>query len=304
MTSSANRILTIDDHAILRESVSAYLEDQGFIALEAENGRVGLEIIRRERPDLVLLDLRMPEMGGLEVLKAISEDSAETPVIVISGTGVMTDVVEALRLGAWDYLIKPIDEMSILEHSVRQALERARLIRENRLRRELLEREVRKRTAALAAANLALERKNIALQEIMSNIQAGKETVGKNVMSSVEKVIVPMLDSLRPGLSVRQQRLLAQIERGLEEITSPFVHNLSQEFASLTPAEVRICSLIQRGLVTKEIAQLERISSGTVSVHRRNIRRKLGITNRGVNLRTHLETRAADSAPGQASRDA
>jgi DNA-binding NtrC family response regulator len=106
-------------------------EDNGCNVLEAENGRVGLELFKQKKPDLVLVDLRMPEMDGLDVLAHFTGQSADTPVIVISGTGIIADVVEALRLGAWDYILKPIEDMSVLLHVVNKALERSRLIREN-----------------------------------------------------------------------------------------------------------------------------------------------------------------------------
>lgn len=125
------KILSIDDEYMIRRTIVAYLEDSGFTMFEAENGRQGLEVFRKEKPDLVLTDLQMPEMGGLEVLKNITKESPETPVVVISGAGGMNDVIEALRLGAWDYLTKPITDLAVLEHTVHKCLERARLIAEN-----------------------------------------------------------------------------------------------------------------------------------------------------------------------------
>jgi CheY-like chemotaxis protein len=89
------------------KSIEAYLEDSGFAVIHAENGRVGLEAFRRERPDLVLVDLRMPEVDGLDVLAKVTSESPLTPIIVVSGTGVLQDAIEALRLGAWDYVTSP-----------------------------------------------------------------------------------------------------------------------------------------------------------------------------------------------------
>jgi serine phosphatase RsbU (regulator of sigma subunit) len=132
-------ILTIDDEAGIRQNLKAYLEDCGYRTLDAADGVEGLEIFRRERPDVVLCDLRMPGMDGLEVLGRIREESPDTPVIVVSGVGTLGDVVEALRRGAWDYLTKPIQDMEFLESAVGRALERARLARENREYRDSLE---------------------------------------------------------------------------------------------------------------------------------------------------------------------
>lgn len=138
MTKAA-KILTIDDEQALREIIAAYLEDSEFDVIQADNGAEGIELCRREQPDLVLCDLRMPGLNGLQVLEVLTQEFPETPVIVISGMGRISDAIDALRLGAWDYITKPIEDMAALEHSVQQCLERARLRRENRAYREHLE---------------------------------------------------------------------------------------------------------------------------------------------------------------------
>jgi PAS domain S-box-containing protein len=144
-----------DDRAILRNYVS-YLEDCGFEVRTADNGREGLEQFDREPADVVLVDLRMPEVDGLEVLGSITDKSPDTPVVVISGTGEIADVVEALHRGAWDFLQKPIEDLSVLHHIIDKVLERAWLIRENRVYQQQLEQLVEERTEALRAANQEL----------------------------------------------------------------------------------------------------------------------------------------------------
>ncbi|MCK5542880.1 MAG: response regulator [Desulfobacterales bacterium] len=142
-------ILTIDDESYIRQSIKAYLEDFGFIVFEAENGKKGIEIFDSNKIDLILLDLRMPEMNGLEVLKIIKEKSPDTPLIVASGTGNISAVVEALHLGAWDYILKPIEDMNVLYHSVTKSLEESKLKKENKLYQERLEELVKERTKEL-----------------------------------------------------------------------------------------------------------------------------------------------------------
>ncbi len=142
-------ILIIDDEPTIRLSYAKLLEDMDYRTLLAENGRVGLDIFDREKVDLVLVDLRMPEMDGMEVLARITKMSPDTPMIVVSGTGVIADAVKALHQGAWDYLLKPIKHFSVLIHAVTNALEKARLIRENRTYHEHLEDLVQIRTAEL-----------------------------------------------------------------------------------------------------------------------------------------------------------
>jgi serine phosphatase RsbU (regulator of sigma subunit) len=139
MTAQPARILTIDDEALVREILTAYLEDSGFEVIQAGDGQTGIDLIGREQPDLVLCDLRMPGMDGLQVLATVTRDFPELPILVVSGLGGMSDAIQALKLGAWDYVTKPIEDMAILEHAINHALERARLRRENREHREHLE---------------------------------------------------------------------------------------------------------------------------------------------------------------------
>ncbi len=168
------RILTIEDEDLLREYVCDYLEDIGFVTLQADNGRLGLELIRSEVPDLVLTDLRMPEMNGLDVLAAMQKEFPEIPVVVISGTGTLNDVVQTLKLGAWDYILKPIHDYSILELSVKRVLERKRLFEENKRYRQHLEEEVAIRTQDLLKSTLKFKTLfNLAADAIIIHDQQG-----------------------------------------------------------------------------------------------------------------------------------
>jgi putative two-component system response regulator len=143
------KVLVIDDDDAVRESFRFYLEDNNYTVTEAANGREGLDSFFNDPPDIVLVDLRMPEVSGHRVLEKISKKSPDTPLIVISGTGHINDVVEALRLGAWDYLLKPVDDLTIVNHSISKVLERARLLRENRVYQQHLEEKVEQRTQEL-----------------------------------------------------------------------------------------------------------------------------------------------------------
>ncbi len=139
MSTQPARILTIDDEDMVREILTAYLEDSGFEVIQAGDGQTGIDLIGREQPDLVLCDLRMPGMDGLQVLAIVTRDFPELPILVVSGMGGINDAIQALKLGAWDYVTKPIEDMAVLEHAINHALERACLRRENREHREHLE---------------------------------------------------------------------------------------------------------------------------------------------------------------------
>lgn len=142
-------VLHAEADPLQRHSTAQYLNTLGYQALEAENGLEAWEIFQRERPDLVLTDLRMPVMDGFELLTRVTAKSPETPILILSGVGTMTDLIEALHLGAWDYLTKPITETSILLYAVEKALERSKMLRDSRNYQQLLEQTVRARTQKL-----------------------------------------------------------------------------------------------------------------------------------------------------------
>jgi serine phosphatase RsbU (regulator of sigma subunit) len=125
------KLLLIDDDAAVRRSFSVFLEDSGYLIIEAHNGAEGVSLFESEKPDLVLCDLRMPDVDGLDVIRQVTAKGSATPIIVISGFGEVGDAVQALRLGAADYLTKPIKNLEVLEHSVRRCLQQANLLAEN-----------------------------------------------------------------------------------------------------------------------------------------------------------------------------
>jgi len=166
-------LLVIEDEAGVRESIALFFEDKGSFVYEAENGRQGLELFRQQRPDIVLVDLRMPGIDGLDVISSVKEESPDTPVIVVSGTGVLADAIEALRLGAWDYVLKPIEDMQVLEHAVNKAIERVRLIHENQAYQQNLEEQVAQRTAELQTLNQTLQKNEQRYRSLYTSISEG-----------------------------------------------------------------------------------------------------------------------------------
>ena len=124
------KLLIIDDEVDFRESIALYFLDSGFTVFEASNGREGLEVFGRERPDIVFTDLRMPVMDGFEVISELTASSPETPLIVISGVGLVKEVIHAMRLGARDYLVKPILDMDALKLVLMRALRENSLLKE------------------------------------------------------------------------------------------------------------------------------------------------------------------------------
>ncbi|MBZ2172425.1 sensor histidine kinase [Nitratidesulfovibrio sp. SRB-5] len=151
-------ILVVDDDPVARTAMCGYLREAGYAVREAGGGGDALALFDERGADAVLLDWRMPDKGGAEVLPRIAAQDPTVPVIVVSGTSEVRELARALRLGAWDFVIKPIDDMAVLDRALVRCLLRAELLREQGRRRETLEDLVRRRTEDLEDANRRLRR--------------------------------------------------------------------------------------------------------------------------------------------------
>ena len=124
-------ILIVDDEANIRESLAGVLSDEGFRVITAESAEDGLESVAEEAPDLLLLDIWLPGMDGVDALKIIKERKRDLPVIMISGHGTVETAVKATKFGAYDFLEKPLSLDKVVL-TVEHALEQKRLADENR----------------------------------------------------------------------------------------------------------------------------------------------------------------------------
>jgi len=127
-----SKILIIEDEAAIRRVLVKILTEESntYNVSEAEDGLVGLELIRKEDFDLILCDIKMPKMDGVEVLEIVKKIKPETPIVMISGHGDLDTAVNTMRLGAFDYISKPPD-LNRLLNTVRNALDRKELVVEN-----------------------------------------------------------------------------------------------------------------------------------------------------------------------------
>jgi PAS domain S-box-containing protein len=141
MTMAGETVLVVDDKPGSIELLTEYLlRPNGYVPLVATNGQQGLDMALAERPDLIILDLKMPEMSGLEVLRALREQQANIPVILMTGYGSEDDIVASFRLGAKDYLSKPFRIEEMLGAIERVLSERRQQDERIRLQSELDER--------------------------------------------------------------------------------------------------------------------------------------------------------------------
>jgi DNA-binding NtrC family response regulator len=135
------RVLVVDDERPTRLLMEKELPRAGYVVTSAESGEAALEQVRAQEFDVILLDLKMPGMGGMEALRRIRESGASSEVVILTGHPDVDTAIAAMKLGAYDYLTKPF-KLSELEEVLRRAAERRRLRQENTaLRRMVTQRE-------------------------------------------------------------------------------------------------------------------------------------------------------------------
>jgi diguanylate cyclase (GGDEF)-like protein len=151
--SNSQDILVVDDSRIVQAMVTDILEVEGYSVRQAENGRCALEMVAQRRPDLILLDVMMPEMDGYETCAVLRQDPEYLPVLMITAKGDLEDLVRGLEVGADDYISKPFDHVELLA----------------RVKSLLRIRSLQKR---LYAQNTELEAKNQQLRALASQLDA------------------------------------------------------------------------------------------------------------------------------------
>jgi PAS domain S-box-containing protein len=155
--------------------------------------------------------------------------------------------------------------------------------------RKRAESALRKREVELKAQSHHLEEVNTALKVLLKQREDDKKELGENVLSNVKELIAPYLDRLKKSrLNTNQQTLVNILDSNLNNMISPFISRLSFKYFNLTPMEIRVANLVKEGKTNKEIAELLCLSKNTILFHRYNIRRKLRLKNKKINLRSHL----------------
>ncbi len=179
------KVLIVDDEKLIRWSVRRQMEEWGYTALEAESGTGGLAQIRAEVPDLILLDVRLPDLSGIEVLREIKQNNLSIPVIMITGDPQLDDIKTAIKLGALDFVKKPLD-FDELQITIANAIDRSRL----RSERDNLRDEVKKRSGyheVIGKSPRVIELMNfvrkVAASEASTVLIQGESGTGKDLVA-------------------------------------------------------------------------------------------------------------------------
>jgi len=189
--SSVTNILVTDDEPATLETLSAALEDMGYKITTAVNGQEALTLIRRQPFNIVIADIKLPDISGLEILETTKELYPEAAVIMITGHASIETAVDAINEGAYAYILKPV-AMNELENIINNALREQRLLIENR---ELVE-SLQQSNKRLAEANLALEQVSQAKSDFMAKMSHELRTPLNSIIGFSEVI----LDKAKPPL--------------------------------------------------------------------------------------------------------
>ncbi len=409
------KILVIDDEPALQKAMQKALKNENYDIIFADNGLEGLELLKKEKPNLVLLDLRMPKLDGLGFLEKINiKPDDPYSVVIITGHGNDREVERSFELGVNFFLHKPLSLVEV-RCLARRCLEIKAVEKELREHRHSLEKLVTQRTKALISqvrfqqnlidsipvpvyfkdtdlnylgcnrafeetlgftkehivgktvhdilpeklarvhhqkdlqllqageikyyevssaypngkkhdllvfkalfhnkngsvegligTNLdiserkqaqlqlelhaeELENANTALRVLLKQVNENKTDMESKVLDNFARLVNPYLDTLEANLAnTPQQEYIKVIQENIKKITSAFSQILSSSYIGLSPREIQVADLVRHGRTNKESAGVLNVSINAVEFHRNNLRRKLGIQNKKVNLRTYL----------------
>ena len=205
----SGKILLVDDEGSILETLSKQMDSWGFGWMKASSGQMALRKVSETDFDLILLDINMPDMNGISVLKEIRATNEVTQVIMISGLSQMEHVRTALRDGAYDYLVKPWDADD-LELTIRRALAYRHLLAERKEYQVNLEREVEKKTEELSTA---LTRINNTYNETILALGSALETRDSETQEHCLRV-AHYSRVLAERIGITDERFLLNLERG------------------------------------------------------------------------------------------
>ena len=194
------KLLLIDDEEGIRTVLGLYLEDEGYQVLTAASGEQGLELFRREKPPIVLTDIKMPGMGGVDLLRRIKQESPDTEVIMITGHGDMVLAIQSPKHEATDFITKPINE-DVLDIALKRANERIDMRRRLRQYTENLETLVREKSARLVEAE-----RQLAVRQVVDGLNSSLKNLGDQFQTGL-----PFLNELPCFVAIhdRQMQIVA-----------------------------------------------------------------------------------------------
>jgi FixJ family two-component response regulator len=305
-----HKILLVDDEETILFGLGNELAKEGYQVDTASNGESAIEKLKSRSYDLTITDLVMDNLGGIDVLKNAKAIDSDSMVIFLTAHGNLPSAIQAMRLGAFDFIQKPCEKESLLK-KVRVALNQLDLKREveekakelaaanERLEKEIEERKQSEKLLQQVRFELEtrvqertaeVDRKNTALGVLLSQLEIEKKQLSKTMLANIENIVFPLISKIKANSSDDNIKNIELLERKLRELSSDFGSKISDPQFKLTPKEIEVCDMIRSGLSSKQIAEIQAVSSETIETHRSNIRKKLGLANQSINLTSYLKS--------------
>ena len=240
--SSVTNILVTDDEVVTLKTLSASLEDMGYKVATADNGQEALALVRRQPFNIVITDIKLPDINGLEILETVKELNPEAAVIMITGHASIETAVDAINEGAYAYILKPV-AMNELETIINNALREQRLLIENR---ELVE-SLQQSNKRLEEANRALEQVSQAKSDFMARMSHELRTPLSSVIGFSEVLLSKATspidqathDEFLNYIDISAKRLLRLIDSILD------LSKIESDKMTLEPSEFDLALLLE-----------------------------------------------------------
>ncbi len=300
---SKKRIMIVEDEGITAMRIKSSLEQMGYdVTSTAYSGEEAVIKAAEDRPDLVMMDIVLAgKMDGIEAAAQI-RSLLNIPIVYLTAHSNEKMLKRIKDTEPFGYINKPFDErelrvvveIAFYKHDMEQKLNE---------HKESLEVKVSERTAELESAIERLKQaekktrfhanelieSNTALKVLLKQRELDQQEFQNNMLSNIKHLIMPYIEKLKKSRAMSDELVyLNIIESNLRDIVSPFSAKLSYQYLDFTPREIMIADLIKDGKQDKDIMEILNVSVDTVKAHRKNIRKKLGINNAKINLRTRL----------------
>jgi len=303
-------VLVLDDEENILNSIKRLFLNEPFGVVTTTDPDRAMRIIAKEEIKVVVSDYRMPSVSGIDFLQKVKKTYPGSIRIFFTGYADIQAAEKAVNIcQVYQFIYKPWNDdkfKTVVYQAIRQfdlaeknrSLFEVAKVKNGKLKMlnnnlkatyDFQEKALKEAESNLLDQRKILEQKKIALKEILGHIEAEKEKIQDNVLSNVNELLMPTLKKLRRRGSRIDGRYIDLLEKNLEHLTSSFGGRVSGEKWRLTPREIEICAMIRNGLTSKEIAGLLHTSPRTIDIHRYHIRKRLKISNKKINLVSHLQ---------------
>ena len=313
------RILVVEDEKIIALDIASKMEKLGYgVSAMVSSGKDAIESVQKDRPDLILMDIVLEgEMDGIQAAVQI-RSVFDIPVVYLTAYADEKILERAKATGPFGYVLKPFEakslqvavELAFYKHMIEGELRKAhdeleQLVRDrtselakanDQLLSELVEKKhaktaLRKKTEELQLYSNKLQELNAALKVLLQQREEDRTDLEEKVLLNVKYLLTPHFEALKKRNMDHQGKVILEIlESNTKSMTSSFAQKLSSKYLNFTPTEIKVANLVKEGKQTKEVAEIMGVSHYAIELHRFNIRKKLDLKSRKINLQSYLSS--------------